>query len=60
MKTKGRLTFDGEMTVNELVEFLMEYSEGSNGIRGITELEGKYEGFAMEVVIAPIEDKFDS
>lgn len=47
----NQIVFDGDKTINELVEELMEYRNGNDEISGICELEGDNQGFQLEVIL---------
>lgn len=48
----GEFVFDGDQTLNELVDELMEFKdEKANDITGLCRLSDEYEGFLLEVRI---------
>ena len=51
-----RIFFDGNKTLDDLVDEIMTHSQGPDNIVAIAKLEDKYEGYVLEVKITKDQD----
>lgn len=45
------IVFDGDDTLNELVDFLIEYMDQDEAVSGVAKLDGKHAGFVVLVSV---------
>lgn len=45
------IVFDGDDSLNELVDFLIEYLDQDETVSGVAKLDGKHAGFVVHVSV---------